>query len=72
MIPLNTVIVAYNIWDQFKDRYPKRVVIVEALANQDTLYYFNSEGNVRQVNVKTGIILECDHDRGFPHMRRIR
>lgn len=66
------LITAFKNLNQVKERYPNREVVPEAYCPDDQLYYFNPNGHARMLDLKDNTLWECDRDRGFPWMRRIK
>jgi len=65
------ILASYNIYEQIKNKYPHREVIPCAYVDFNEFYYF-SKGHVRRVNILDDSIYTCDHEKGFPWMKRIR
>lgn len=65
------IIVAFNIYEKIKIKYPNREVIPCSYIDSNEFYYF-FKGQVRRVNVLDSSICVVDYDRGFPWMKRIR
>lgn len=66
------IICAYNIYEMVKKKYPGRRVVAEMHCSQGEFYYYSRVGYLRMFKTKDNSIWICDHDRGFPFMKRIR
>lgn len=71
-IPIRTLICAYNMFDYCKDKYPLREVQPDKHCPNNEFCYFNRKSrNVRVVRNKKEIWI-CDHEKGYPYMKRVK
>lgn len=66
------VISSYRLFKIAKEKLPHREVIADAHPEQHELYYFSSSGSIRKIDTRDGSVWVCDHEKGFPWMKRVR